>query len=57
MQSLLARNKNPSSKWNFSQPLPTQHFENGSANYDSVAYKSLILSKPKILASSWINKA
>jgi hypothetical protein len=41
----------------FSQPLPAQHFENGSAKYESVAYKSLILSKQKNLASSWSSKA
>jgi hypothetical protein len=57
MQSLLARNKNHSCKWNFTQPLPAQHFDNGSAKYESVAYKTLILSKPKILASSWVSKA
>jgi hypothetical protein len=57
MQSLLAQNKNPSCKWNFCQPLPAQHLENGSAKYESVAYKSLILSKQKILTSSWVSKA
>jgi len=30
---LLARNKNPSCKWNFSHPLPLQHLEYGSAKY------------------------
>src|SRR6185312_13899745 len=57
MQSLLARNKNPSCKWNFSKPLPSQHLENGSAKHVSVAYKSLILSSPRILESSCESKA
>jgi hypothetical protein len=56
MQSLLARNKNPSCKWNFSHPLPPQHLEYGLAKYELVAYKSFILSKPRILASSCESK-
>jgi hypothetical protein len=57
MQSLLYRNKKPSCKWNFFQPLPSQHLENDSAKYESIACKFLILSKQKFFASNWDNKA
>jgi hypothetical protein len=57
MQSLLAQNKNTSLTWKITHPLTSWHLEYGSTNYELVGYNSFILSNPRILASSWVNKA